>query len=82
MMREGLVKAGNLVIDCKPCYIAGTGFTKDDVYVVSEGTVVFKWYDKIALITVSDEGVKVTLLDILDVRFLVERNESCWVTKL
>jgi len=82
MMREGLVKAGNLVIDCKPCYIAGTGFAKDDVYVVSEGTVVFKWYDKIALITVSQEGTKVTLLDILDVRFLVERNENCLVTKL
>ncbi len=82
MMREGLVKAGNLVIDCKPCYIAGTGFTKDDVYVVSEGTVVFKWYDKIAVITVSEEGAKVTLLDIIDVRFLVERNESCLVTKL
>jgi len=82
MMREGLVKAGNLVIDCKPCYITGTGFTKDNVYVVSEGAVVFKWYDKIALITVSQEGVKITLLDIIDVRFLVERNESCWVTKL
>ena len=82
MMREGLVKAGNLVIDCKPCYISGTGFTKDDIYVVSVGTVVFKWYDKIALVTVSDEGTKITLLDIIDVRFLVERNESCWVTKL
>jgi len=82
MMREGLIKAGNLVIDCKPCYVSGTGFTKDDVYVVSEGTVVFKWYDKIALVTVSDEGVKVTLLDIIDVRFLVERNENCMVTKL
>jgi len=82
MMKEGLVKAGNLVVDCKPCYIAGTGFNKDDVYVVSEGTVVFKWYDKIALITVSQEGVKVTLLDIIDVRFLVERNENCLVTKL
>ena len=82
MMREGLVKAGNLVVDCKPCYVAGTGFTKDDMYVVSEGTVVFKWYDKIALITVGETGTKITLLDILDVRFLVERNESCWVTKL
>jgi len=82
MMREGLVKAGNLVVDCKPCYIAGTGFVKDDVYVVSEGTVVFKWYDKIALITVSEEGTKITLLDIIDVRFLVERNENCLVTKL
>jgi len=82
MMKEGLVKAGNLVVDCKPCHIAGTGFNKDDVYVVSEGTVVFKWYDKIALITVSQEGVKVTLLDIIDVRFLVERNENCLVTKL
>ena len=82
MMKEGLIKAGNLVVDCKPCYIAGTGFNKDDVYVVSEGTVVFKWYDKIALITVSQEGVKVTLLDIIDVRFLVERNENCLVTKL
>jgi len=82
MMREGLVKAGDLVIDCKPCYISGAGFTKDDVYVVSEGAVVFKWYDKIALITVSDEGTKITLLDLIDVRFLVERNENCWVTKL
>jgi hypothetical protein len=69
-------------VDCKPCYIAGTGFTKDDIYILSEGTVVFKWYDKIALITVSQEGVKTTLLDILDVRFLVERNETCMVTKL
>jgi len=82
MMREGLAKAGNLVVDCRPCYITGTGFTKDDVYVVSEGTIVFKWYDKIAVITVGEEGVKVTLLDIIDVRFLVERNENCLVTKL
>ncbi len=82
MMREGLVKAGNLIVDCKPCYIAGTGFTKDDMYVVSEGNVVFKWYDKIALITVSQEGVKITLVDVIDVRFLVERNENCMVTKL
>jgi len=82
MMREGLVKAGDLIIDCKPCYIAGAGFTKDDVYVISTGTVVFKWYDKIALITVSEEGTKITLLDIIDVRFLVERNENCMVTKL
>jgi len=82
MMREGLVKAGNLVIDCKPCYVAGTGFTKDDIYVVSEGTVVFKWYDKIAVITVGEEGTKLNLLDIIDVRFLVERNENCMVTKL
>ena len=82
MMREGLVKAGNLIVDCKPCYIAGTGFVKDDIYVVSEGNVVFKWYDKIAVITVSDEGTKITLLDIIDVRFLVERNENCMVTKL
>ncbi len=42
----------------------------------------FKWYDKIAVITVSEEGAKVTLLDIIDVRFLVERNENCLVTKL
>jgi len=82
MMREGLVKAGNLIVDCKPCYIAGTGFTKDDMYVVSEGNVVFKWYDKIAVITVSQEGVKITLVDVIDVRFLVERNENCMVTKL
>ena len=82
MMREGLVKAGNLVVDCKPCYVAGTGFNKDDVYVVSEGTVVFKWYDKIAVITVSEEGTKVNLLDIIDVRFLVERNENCLATRL
>ena len=82
MMREGLIKAGNLVIDCKPCYVAGTGFMKDDVYVISEGTVVFKWYNKIAVITVDEDGAKVNLLDIIDVRFLVERNESCLVTKL
>jgi len=82
MMREGLVKAGNLIIDCKPCYIAGTGFTKDNIYIISEGTAVFKSYDKIALITVSQEGVKTILLDIIDVRFLVERNENCMVTKL
>jgi hypothetical protein len=82
MMREGLVKAGDLVIDCKPCYVAGTGFTKDDIYVVSEGTVVFKWYDKIAVITVGELGTKVNLLNIIDVRFLVERNENCMVIKL
>jgi len=82
VMREGLVKAGDLVIDCKPCYIAGTGFTKDDIYVVSEGTVVFKWYDKIAVVTVGEEGTKVNLLDIIDVRFLVERNENCVAIRL
>jgi len=82
MMREGLVEAGNLVIDCKPCYIAGTGFTKDDIYMVSEGIVVFKWYDKIAVITVGKEGTKVNLLNIIDVRFLVERNENCVAIRL
>lgn len=78
MIYNGALKYNEQNIYCNPCLVKGIYFKKDDVLVVSEGIVVFKFYEYLVIY----DGVRFMKTKITDLYDIYEQKKESTVTRL
>lgn len=82
MLYNGVLSAGSIKIDCRPCVVKGRYVKENDVLILSSGVILYKTYNMLKMIVFDQEVMDEVTLPLNDLMFLLAKNEQCEVLRV